>query len=119
MKQYLALSAVAICVALLGLAAAAGAFTPAPFDPVTYERQQIVIERMHILAPTEAPLPPHQDAGNWTPEEAQILAALKAGKTPGEVAAELAGTSGGRKYQEASRRIADLISRALEKGSQL
>ena len=67
----------------------------------------------------EAPLSSHQDAGNWTPEEAQILAALKAGKTPGEVAAELAGTSGGRKYQEASRRIADLISRALGKGGQL
>jgi hypothetical protein len=58
-------------------------------------------------------LPRHQEAPEWTPEEARILAALKEGKSPGEVAAELAGTSGGRKYQEAARRVAELISRAL------
>jgi hypothetical protein len=60
-----------------------------------------------------APLPRHQEGQEWTPEEARILAALKAGKTPGEIAAELAGATGGRKYQEAARRVADVISRAL------
>lgn len=65
------------------------------------------------------PLPRQQDAANWTPEEAAILAALRGGRTPGEVAAELAGAAGGRRYQEAARRVADIITRALGKGGAL
>ena len=61
-----------------------------------------------------APLPGQQEAPNWTPEEAAILAALRDGKTPGEVAAELAGASGGRKYQEAARRVADIVRRLAQ-----
>lgn len=44
---------VAAGLALLALAAAARALTPAPFDPVAYERQQIAIERARALAPVE------------------------------------------------------------------
>lgn len=40
-------------VALVALAAVVGAFTPAPFDPVAYERQQIAIERARAIAPLE------------------------------------------------------------------
>ncbi len=52
MKQYVIIIAAA-ALAMLALSAAITAFTPAPFDPVLYERQQIAIERMHILAPVE------------------------------------------------------------------
>jgi hypothetical protein len=65
------------------------------------------------------PLPPHPNAAEWTPEEAAIIAALRSGKTPGEVAAGLAGSTGGRKYQEAARKVADVIRRALVKEGEL
>jgi hypothetical protein len=61
-------------------------------------------------------LPDRQDAANWTPEEARILALLQAGKTPGEVAQELAGgVKGGRAYTEAARAVAVVVAR-LAKG---
>ena len=59
------------------------------------------------------PLPRHQGAAQLTPEEAGILAAFLSGKTPSELAEQLAGTTGGRKYAEASRRVADILRRAL------
>jgi hypothetical protein len=52
MKQLLIIVA-AICVALLALAAAVGAFTPAPFDPLAYERQQLALEQARTLAPVQ------------------------------------------------------------------
>ena len=48
-KLYAALITGAL--ALLALAAAANALTPAPFDPVQYERQQLAIEQMRAVAP--------------------------------------------------------------------
>jgi hypothetical protein len=61
----------------------------------------------------QSPLPAHQDDQKWTPDELSILAAFKSGKMPGEIAEELAGGKGGRKYQEEARRVADIIRRAL------
>lgn len=55
----------------------------------------------------------HQDDQNWTAEEAEILGSLKGGKTPSEVAAAIAGATSGRKYQDAARKVADVIRRAL------
>lgn len=72
-----------------------------------------------LEAATGAPLPAHQNAQKWTPEqkwkpeEARILEALKAGRSVGDVAAELAGSKAGRKYQEASRLVGDVIRRGL------
>jgi hypothetical protein len=64
------------------------------------------------------PLRPHQDAIIWTPEEAAILAALKAGKMPGEVAAALCGgRKGGDAFAQAARKVAAVIQRALGGGS--
>jgi len=62
---------------------------------------------------SSSPLPGHQDDQKWAPEELAVLAAFKAGKMPGEIAEELAGGKGGRKYQEEARRVADIIRRAL------
>lgn len=58
-------------------------------------------------------LPTQQQAVAWTAEEARILAALKAGQGPGEVAESLAGGKGGRKYQQASTQVAAVIRRAI------
>jgi hypothetical protein len=62
---------------------------------------------------SSSPLPGHSDAQKWAPEELAVLAAFKAGKMPGEIAEELAGGKGGRRYQEEARRVADIIRRAL------
>lgn len=56
---------------------------------------------------------PQQDDQARDAEEARILAALRSGKTPAEVASILAGTSSGRRYQDAARRVALAIQRAL------
>lgn len=61
-----------------------------------------------------APLRGHQQAEKWTAEELRIISALKSGKTPGQVAEEIAGSRGGQKYQNAARQVADVIRRALE-----
>ena len=60
---------------------------------------------------TGAPLPPQQDAAYWTPEDARIVAALASGKKPGELAEELSGAKGGRKYLAAAEQIAAVIAR--------
>ncbi|PDW00979.1 helicase HerA domain-containing protein [Candidatus Chloroploca asiatica] len=60
------------------------------------------------------PLPGHQEALKDTTQAARILEALKAGQTPGEVAATLAGSRGGRKYQEASKHVAEVITQCLK-----
>lgn len=60
-----------------------------------------------------APLPGHQDAGKLTAEEAAIVAAFIGGKSPAELAEQLAGTKSGRAYVEAARRVAELLRRAL------
>lgn len=63
-----------------------------------------------------ASLPSVQDAENWTPQQAQILALLQDGKTVGEVAQVLAGgVKGGRAYTEAARLVAVVVAR-LAKG---
>jgi hypothetical protein len=51
-KQFLIIAAT-IVVGLLALAAAVAALTPAPFDPVKYELQQIAIEQARSLAPVQ------------------------------------------------------------------
>lgn len=48
-----------------------------------------------------------------TAEDAHILALFLAGKGPGEIAEELAGGKGGRAYQLAAARVADVLRRAL------
>lgn len=64
-------------------------------------------------AATGEPLPAHQGAPKWTTDEARIIAALKAGKSVGDIAADLAGAKGGRRYQEAAKRVGDVIKRAI------
>jgi hypothetical protein len=59
-----------------------------------------------------SPLPGRQDGESWTAEEARIVALLAAGKSPGEVARDLAGgASGGRAYTEAARKVAQVVAR--------
>lgn len=53
------------------------------------------------------------NAPKWSAEEAEILEALRGGKSPTEVAAAIAGTTSGRKYQDAARKVADVIRRAI------
>lgn len=56
-------------------------------------------------------LPARQDAAEWTAEELRILAALREGKTTGEIAEELAGSKGGRAYKDAAARVAAVVHR--------
>lgn len=63
-----------------------------------------------------APLPVRQDAPGWTAEELRIVAALASGKKPGELAEELSGAKGGRRYQEAAEKIAAVIARLAVQG---
>lgn len=81
-------------------------------DPVREVVGEVGSEAASEVVPT-APLPPHQKAEKWTAEELRILTALKAGKTPGEVAREVAGCAGGKNYQAAARLVADVIQRVL------
>lgn len=61
-----------------------------------------------------APHLPHQNAPEWTPEELRILAAFRAGKSASELAAELnGGKRSGNGYNEAARRIAEVLRKAL------
>lgn len=60
-----------------------------------------------------APLRPHQDAEKLTAEEAAIVAAFRAGKSPNQIAAELAGSAGGDAYRKAAARVSAAIRKAL------
>lgn len=61
-----------------------------------------------------APLRGQQDAEKLTPEEARVVAAFLDGKSPSDLAAELAGgKKSGDAYAQAARRVADILRRAL------
>lgn len=62
----------------------------------------------------DTPLPGRQHAVQWSADEARIVAALAAGRKPGELAEELAGARGGRKYQEAAATVAAVIARLAQ-----
>lgn len=86
---------------------------PIGFRPAAREVAAVVTTE----GATASSLPRHQDAGNWTAEELRIIAALAEGKTPGQLAKEIAGADGGRAYKEAAARIAAVIARlAVLKG---
>lgn len=60
-----------------------------------------------------APLRPHQDAPKLTAEEAAIVGAFLGGKSPNQIAAELAGSAGGDAYRKAAARVAAALRKAL------
>ena len=65
----------------------------------------------------QAPLRPHQDAAQLSPEEAGIVAGFLAGKSPSDLAAELAGgMKAGDAYARAARKVAEALRRALARG---
>jgi hypothetical protein len=58
-----------------------------------------------------APLRALPNAEQWTPEEAQIVALLAAGKGPREVVIELYGVKGGDAYSRAAAKVTAVIAR--------
>jgi hypothetical protein len=59
----------------------------------------------------EVPTSRRPNAEQWSVEEAAIVAALAAGKKPGELAEELSGAKGGRAYQVAAAKVQAVIAR--------
>lgn len=64
------------------------------------------------------PLPAHQDAQKWTPEERRIVALLAEGKKPREIVIAVFGVEGGREYQRGAAIVAAVLAR-LARGATL
>lgn len=92
------------------LAAAVASKGPSGKRPIGFQLPNPGSSREATL---EAYASGQQEAPKWSADEAEILAALRGGKSPAEVAAALAGATSGRRYQEAARKVADVIRRAI------
>jgi hypothetical protein len=64
------------------------------------------------------PLPRHSTAVNLSSEAAWIVQAFLGGKSPTDLASELAGgATGGKKYQAAAKKVADALRQGLRQGA--
>jgi hypothetical protein len=62
------------------------------------------------------PLPGQQNAPNLSPDARRIVQAFLGGQSPNQIASELAGSSGGRAYKQASEQVAEALRAALGAG---